>query len=185
MNYRSYKRVAERANILLTWTEARGRSSFFRKHLPPIKLRVVIRFYPQSIPLTAVRIKRQAEMKTVFVIFAALMVCYAITLVERWACHLDGLFVFADTEFRSNLQIWWPHFFAGAKKSFYVYDMTSGAPNVTFRKISVWNTIWDLEFSEHLSCKISCLPASPRIFKLLENGIIAHFKGNFYPKKVT
>ena len=114
--------MAERANILLTWTEARGRSSFFRKHLPPIKLRVVIRFYPQSIPLTAVRIKRQAEMKTVFVIFAALMVCYAITLVERWACHLDGLFVFADTEFRSNLQIWWPHFFAGAKKSFYVHD---------------------------------------------------------------
>ena len=83
LNYRPYKRVAERANILLTWTEARGRSSFFRKHLPPIKLRVVIRFYPQSIPLTAVRIKRQAEMKTVFVIFAALMVCYAITLVER------------------------------------------------------------------------------------------------------
>ena len=47
------KGVAERANILLTWTEARGRSSFFRNHLSPIKLRVVIRFYPQSIPLTA------------------------------------------------------------------------------------------------------------------------------------
>ena len=26
----------------------------------------------------------------------------------------------------------------------------TGAPNVDFRKISVWRTIWDLEFSEHL-----------------------------------
>ena len=26
----------------------------------------------------------------------------------------------------------------------------SGAPNVNFRKISVWKKIWDLEFSEHL-----------------------------------
>ena len=50
-----------------------------------------------------------------------------------------------------------------------------GTPNVNFRKISVWKTmIWDLEFSEHF-CKISCLPASPRIFKHLKNGIITHF----------
>ena len=37
-------------------------------------------------------------------------------------------------------------------------------------------TIWDLEVSEHLSCcKISCLPASPRIFEQLKNGLIAYF----------
>ena len=48
------------------------------------------------------------------------------------------------------------------------------APNDNFRKISVRKTIWDLEFSEHLS-GISCLPASPRIFELQKNGIIGHF----------
>ena len=51
---------------------------------------------------------------------------------------------------------------------------SSGAPNDNFRKISVRKTICDLEFSEHLF-KISCLPASPRIFEHLKNGIIAHF----------
>ena len=51
----------------------------------------------------------------------------------------------------------------------------SGAPNVNFRKISVLNTIWDLEFSEHFFWKISCLPASPRIFEHLKYGIIGHF----------
>ena len=47
----------------------------------------------------------------------------------------------------------------------------SGPPNDNFRKISVRKTICDLEFS----VKISCLPASPRIFEHLKNGIIAHF----------
>ena len=52
----------------------------------------------------------------------------------------------------------------------------SGTHNVNFRKISVQKTIWDLlEFSEHL-LQISCLPASPRIFEHLKNGVIAHFK---------
>ena len=45
--------------------------------------------------------------------------------------------------------------------------------DVNFRKISVRKTIWDLE----ICCKISCLPASPRIFEHLKNGIIAHFEG--------
>ena len=36
----------------------------------------------------------------------------------------------------------------------------TGAPNVNFRNIC---------------CKISCLPASPRIFDHLKNGTIAHF----------
>ena len=51
----------------------------------------------------------------------------------------------------------------------------SGAPNVNFREISVRKTIWDLEFSEHFFFLISCLPASPRIFEHLKNGIIVHF----------
>ena len=29
-------------------------------------------------------------------------------------------------------------------------ESQSGAPNVNFRKMSVWKAIWDLEFSEHL-----------------------------------
>ena len=51
----------------------------------------------------------------------------------------------------------------------------TGLPNVNLRKISVRKTIWDLEFSEHICCKISCLPASPSIFEHLKNGITAHF----------
>ena len=43
-----------------------------------------------------------------------------------------------------------------------------------FSEISVRKTIWDLEFS-NICCKISCLPASPRIFEDLKNGIIAYF----------
>ena len=36
-----------------------------------------------------------------------------------------------------------------------------------------------------ICCKISCLPASPRIFEHLKYGIIAHFLTDLYPKKVT
>ena len=46
-----------------------------------------------------------------------------------------------------------------------------GAPNDNFRKISVRKTIWD----RNICCKISCLPASPRILEHLTNGIIAYF----------
>ena len=59
----------------------------------------------------------------------------------------------------------------------------TGAPNVNLRKISVRKTIWDLEFSEHICCKISCLPASPSIFEHLKNGITAHFKRIFTLKR--
>ena len=40
-------------------------------------------------------------------------------------------------------------------------------------------------FGTLFCCKISCLPASPRIFEHLNNGIIAYFLTDFYPKKVT
>ena len=36
--------------------------------------------------------------------------------------------------------------------------------------------IWSFR---NICCKISCLPASPRIFEHLKNGIIAHFPGIF------
>ena len=53
-----------------------------------------------------------------------------------------------------------------------------GHPTSIFGKyISVRRTIWDLGFSER---KISCLPTSPRI---LEHGIIAHFKRIFTLKR--
>ena len=35
----------------------------------------------------------------------------------------------------------------------------------------------------NICCKISCLPASPRIFEHLKNGIIAHFKRIFTLKR--
>ena len=59
-------------------------------------------------------------------------------------------------------------------------ERRSGAPNKNFRKISVRMTICNLEFL-NICCKI-CLPASPRIFEHLKNGIIAHFNG-FFPLK--
>ena len=56
----------------------------------------------------------------------------------------------------------------------YTICEVQGHPTTIFGKISVRKTIWELEFSEHL-CKISCLPASPRIFEHLKYGIIAYF----------
>ena len=35
-------------------------------------------------------------------------------------------------------------------RSLYSADQLSGAPNINFQKISVWKTIWNLEFSNHL-----------------------------------
>ena len=37
----------------------------------------------------------------------------------------------------------------------------------------------------NICCEISCLPASPRIFEHLQNGIITHFKRIFTLKKAT
>ena len=55
----------------------------------------------------------------------------------------------------------------------------SGAPNVNFwgkylfgRRSEIYN-FWNI------CCKISCSPASPRIFEHLEKGIIAHFERIF------
>ena len=56
-----------------------------------------------------------------------------------------------------------------------VWKTQSGAANVNLRKTSVRKMIWDLEFSEHFLSNFLLLPASPRIFKHLKNGIIAHF----------
>ena len=59
-----------------------------------------------------------------------------------------------------------------------------GHPTTIFGKKTVRKTIWDLEFLEHFFfCKISCLPASPRIFEHLQIGIITHFLTDFCPKK--
>ena len=113
------KRVAERANILLTWTEAHGRSSFFRNHLP-IKLRVVIRFYPQSIPLTVCEdqaTSRNEDCIRDICCFIGLLrhdSCWEVSLSPRWFVWICWSYIW----FRFNLQIWWPHFFAGTKKSF-------------------------------------------------------------------
>ena len=62
----------------------------------------------------------------------------------------------------------------------------SGAPNGNFRenicseddlKTRIFGTFVDF------CCKISCLPASPRIFEHLQNGIITHFKRIFTLKR--
>ena len=51
-----------------------------------------------------------------------------------------------------------------------------GHPTSIFRKYQFGRQfqIWNFR---NISCKISCLPASPRIFEHLNNGIIAHFNG--------
>ena len=62
--------------------------------------------------------------------------------------------------------------------------IAQGHPTVIFGKISVRKTIWELEFS-NICCKISCLPAPPRIFEHLQNAIITHFQRIFTLKKAT
>ena len=51
----------------------------------------------------------------------------------------------------------------------------SGAPNDNFRKNICSEDNLRSRIFETFCCKISCLPASPRIFEHLRNGIIAHF----------
>ena len=43
-----------------------------------------------------------------------------------------------------------PVFLNSRKNSILLHSRKPGAPHVNFRKISVRETIWDLEFSEHL-----------------------------------
>ena len=51
-----------------------------------------------------------------------------------------------------------------------------GHPTTIFGKylFGRWFEIWNFR---NICCKISCLPASPRIFEHLKNGIIAYFNG--------
>ena len=55
-----------------------------------------------------------------------------------------------------------------------IVDIVQGHPTTIFGRISVRNAIWDLNF-RNICCKISCLPASPRIFEHVKNGVIAYF----------
>ena len=50
----------------------------------------------------------------------------------------------------------------------------SGAPNVNFRKIS-FGRRFEIQNFRNICCKVSSLPASPRILEHLKNGISAHF----------
>ena len=60
--------------------------------------------------------------------------------------------------------------------------MSSGAPNVNFRKIPVRKTICDLEFSEHLPVKfLACLA----LLGTCKKWYNCPFLTDFYPKKVT
>ena len=58
-----------------------------------------------------------------------------------------------------------------------------GHPTSIFVKY-LFGIRFEIQNFRNFCCKISCLPAPPRIFEHLKNGIIAHFY-NFYPKKVT
>ena len=81
----------------------------------------------------------------------------------------------AETRSRSN--------FPDSKVAFPRY---TGAPNGNFRKnpkISVRKTRFENYNFRSICCKISCLPASPRIFEHLQNGIITHFKRIFTLKR--
>ena len=60
----------------------------------------------------------------------------------------------------------------------------SGAPNDNFRKnICSEEDLRSRIFGTAICCKISCLPASPRIFEHLKNGKIAHFQWIFTLKR--
>ena len=66
----------------------------------------------------------------------------------------------------------------------YWLSITSGAPNVNFRKISVRKTIWDLEFSEHFLVKFLLVYLSYD-FRTSKKGYDCPFLTDFYPKKIT
>ena len=62
--------------------------------------------------------------------------------------------------------------------------IVSGAPNENFRKnICSEDDLRSRIFGTLFCCKISCLPASPRIFKHLKNGKITHFQWIFTLKR--
>ena len=43
----------------------------------------------------------------------------------------------------------------------------------------LFGRLFEIQNFRNISCEISCLPASPKIFEHLKNGIIPHFKGIF------
>ena len=53
-------------------------------------------------------------------------------------------------------------------------DLNQGHPTSIFRKY-LFGRRFEIENFRNICCKISCLPASPRIFEHLKQGIIAHF----------
>ena len=62
------------------------------------------------------------------------------------------------------------------KKCFllYMYPSWQGHPTSIFGKY-LFGRRFEIYNFRNICCKISCLPASPRIFEHLKNGIIAHF----------
>ena len=66
------------------------------------------------------------------------------------------------------LQLWfsWRVIYTGAT--------IQGHPTTIFGKY-LFGRRFQIQNFRNICCKISCLPASPRIFELLKNGIIAHF----------
>ena len=60
--------------------------------------------------------------------------------------------------------------------------MQQGHPTTIFGKYLFGRRFAIYNF-RNICCKISCLPASPRIFEHLKNGIIAHFKRIFTLKR--
>ena len=57
-----------------------------------------------------------------------------------------------------------------------------GHPTMIFGK-NMFGTRFEIQNFRDICCKISCLPASPRIFELLKKGIIAHLSRIFTLKR--
>ena len=59
----------------------------------------------------------------------------------------------------------------------------TGAPNVNFFLKYLFGRRFEIQNFRNICCKISCLPAFPRIFQHLKNGIITHFQRIFIVKR--
>ena len=64
-------------------------------------------------------------------------------------------------------------------------DNITGTPNGNFQENICSEDDLRTRNFRNICCKISCLPASPRIFEHLQNGIITLFKQIFTLKKAT
>ena len=65
-----------------------------------------------------------------------------------------------------------PRLFFGRR--FFWHKCEQGHPRSIFGKY-LFGRRFEIQNFPNISCKIYCLPASPRIFEHLKNGIIAHF----------